>query len=221
MKYFDVDYLDFFEELSENNSKEWFDKNRKRYEKSVKTPFENFTVDMIAQLNLIDEKITMQAKDAMFRINRDIRFSNDKTPYKLHRACFISAGGKKDNAYPGYYIQLGKEGLILAGGIYEADKHIIQRFRTYIANNLDEFNSLINDKKFKDAFGELKGEKNKIIPKEFQQVFKKETYIANKQLYFWKEVDKKIIISENLVEFILENFKAAEKVKKFLTNAIL
>ena len=82
MIYLEKEYLNFFNELSENNNKLWFDENRKRYEKFVKKPFENLITDLIAELSNIDLKITMQAKDAMFRINRDIRFSNDKTPYK-------------------------------------------------------------------------------------------------------------------------------------------
>lgn len=220
MIYLEKEYLDFFNELSENNSKIWFDENRKRYEKFVKKPFENLITDLIAELNLIDLKITMQTKDALFRINRDIRFSKDKTPYKTHLSAFISAGGKKDNAYPGYYIQIGNEGIALAGGIYQADKDIIQKFRTYIANNLDEFQKLTNDKNFKKYFNTLQGEKSKLIPKDFKEIVSKEPLLANKQLYYWVEIEKKYVYANNIKEIILEYFNSAEKMKSFLTEAI-
>ena len=83
--YFEEDFLDFFTELAFNNEKSWFDVNRKRYEKSVKDPFKAFVVDMIAGIAEFDPSITtdLQPKDVSFRINRDIRFSKDKTPYNL------------------------------------------------------------------------------------------------------------------------------------------
>ncbi len=220
MIYLEKEYLNFFNELSENNNKLWFDENRKRYEKFVKKPFENLITDLIAELSNIDLKITMQAKDAMFRINRDIRFSNDKTPYKTQMSALISANGKKDNAYPGYYIQIGLEGIALAGGIYQADKDTIQKFRTYIANNVTEFQKLTNDKNFKKYFNSLQGEKSKLIPKDFKEIINKEPFLANKQLYYWVEINKETIYSENLKEIILEYFNSAEKMKSFLTKAI-
>ena len=84
MGYFSPDYLDFFIELAANNHKDWFDLNRKRYEASVKKPFAQFTqalIDRIAVTNPSFQHVL--AKDCIFRINRDIRFSADKTPYKL------------------------------------------------------------------------------------------------------------------------------------------
>lgn len=220
MKYFEKDYVDFFKELSENNNKEWFDLNRKRYEKNIKKTFTYFVTDLIAEIALDDPHITIQAKDAMFRINRDIRFSNDKSPYKLHMAAVITRGTKKDHTTPGFYIQLGNEGISIAGGIYESDKDSIQSFRTYIANNLEEFKEIYSDKVFKTHFKELKGEKNKVIPKEFKELIKIEPLIANKQLYYWADLDKSLIYSENLKDTIMEYYYSAKKVKDFLTRAL-
>lgn len=220
MKYFEDDFIKFFEELTENNNKAWFDENRKRYLKIVKDPLNNLTTDLIAELSL-DDNITMQAKDAIFRINRDIRFSADKTPYKNHVGAIISAMTKKDNFYPGYYFQIGHTGINIAGGIYQADKHQILNFRTYIANNLNEFREVINDERFVKYYGQLQGEKSKIIPKDFKEIAKKESFIANKQLYYWTEINKKHITSNNLKELLVEYYYAAKDVKDFLTKAVL
>src|SRR5690606_31023698 len=89
--YFDKDYLDFFKELAANNNRDWFHANKKRYENSVKKPFATFVTDTISKVkDEYDSKLDLEVKNSVFRINRDIRFSNDKSPYKLHSAAIIS-----------------------------------------------------------------------------------------------------------------------------------
>ena len=86
---FNEEYLDFFKELAQFNKKEWFDENRKRYEKSVKIPFKKFVTELIQEIQKIDPEVEIEAKDAVFRINRDIRFSKDKTPYKIQMSAIL------------------------------------------------------------------------------------------------------------------------------------
>ena len=219
MKYFTVEFLNFFNELKDNNNKNWFDENRKRYTKYVKNPFNNFTTDMIAEISL-DDNITMQAKDAIFRINRDIRFSNDKTPYKTNVSAIITAMTRKDNHYPGFYYELGDNGISVAGGIYIADKNQTLSYRTYISNNLEEFQELYNDKNFKKYYGTLQGEKNKVIHRDFKEIAKLEPLIYNKQLYYFANLDKKIIVSNNLKETLMEYYYVGKPMKEFLTKAV-
>ena len=102
MAYFTKDFIDFFKELAANNKKEWFDSNRQRYEKSVKQPFAEFVQEMIDRIQPDGPAVYISTKDAIFRINRDIRFSNDKTPYKTYMAALVSAKGKKDKGTPGF-----------------------------------------------------------------------------------------------------------------------
>src|SRR5690606_4197407 len=96
MAYFTSDFIEFFKELAANNNKEWFDENRERYQKNVKIPFEKFVAALMAELKKDDPELTGDPKKAIFRINRDIRFAKDKTPYKLNRSAAISKYGKKD-----------------------------------------------------------------------------------------------------------------------------
>ena len=93
---FEKDFIDFFKELAQNNNKEWFDSNRKRYESSIKKPFKEFISKLISEIQLHDSEVLIEPKDAIFRINRDIRFSKDKTPYKLQTSAIVSAGGRKN-----------------------------------------------------------------------------------------------------------------------------
>ena len=128
MKFFNPDFIDFFKELAANNHKDWFDLNRKRYEQSVKKPFAAFTqymIDVIAKEN--SDFNDLLAKDCIFRINRDIRFSNDKTPYKTMSSAVIATGGKKSTAINGIYFEFSAEHVRVYGGIYEINKEEIQR----------------------------------------------------------------------------------------------
>src|ERR1700741_3882414 len=106
----------FLKDLSKNNDKQWFDKHRKHYE-LVKTEFALVVDLLIKNIATFDPAIgSLQAKDCMFRINRDIRFSKDKSPYKTNMGAFFSKGGKKHSV--GYYFHCEPGKSFIAGGCY-------------------------------------------------------------------------------------------------------
>ena len=221
MAYFEKDFLNFFKELSKNNSKEWFDTNRKRYEKSVKEPFKNFVELMIELMRADDPAITMTAKDGIFRINRDIRFSADKTPYKTQASAIISAGGKKDKTFPGIYFQFSAEDARIYSGCHMLEKDQLQNVREHIVDNLDEFNKLITDKKFTSTFGEVLGEKNKRLPKEFQEIEAKQPLIANKGFYYFVKFNPEIILQDDLPEIFMKHNEIAKPLKRFFSKPLM
>ena len=157
MAYFTPDFLQFFKELAANNNKDWFNENKKRYEREVKKAFELFITDMISRLAKDDKAIQIQAKDAIFRIYRDIRFSKDKTPYKIQASAIITPGGRKDMLTPGLYIELTPEHARAYSGVYMPDKESLYRIRTYISTHGDELRKLLRDKDFVNRFGEIRG----------------------------------------------------------------
>ncbi len=110
MAFFDPDFIQFFKDLAPNNNKDWFDENRKRYETIVREPFKSFVDHMISELHKVNPKFTdLTNKDCIFRINRDIRFSKDKTPYKMNVSALVAVGGKKNYMGEGVYFELGPE----------------------------------------------------------------------------------------------------------------
>lgn len=223
MVYFTDDFLQFFIDLSRNNTKEWMDENRKRYEQSVKVPFENFTQALIEELQKINPRIRMQAKEAIFRMNRDIRFSHDKTPYKLHRGAYICDTHRKDFQNPqGIYVEISPEHVVIACGLYMPDKETIKDVRIGIANDLKGFEKLIAKKDFKHFFGELKGEKNKVIDKELKAAAAMQPLIYNKQ--FWAEAEyetPEMILEKDFVEFIVSHYKAIFPLTSFFQQAMM
>lgn len=220
MAYFRKDFIDFFKELAANNNKEWFDANRKRYEREVKEPFSNFIGDLIGEIKKIDAKVNIEPKDAIFRINRDVRFSKDKTPYKIQCSALVSKGGKKDMVSPGMYLEFSPEHVRVYGGIYMCEKDQLQNTRHYIVDNLSHFKKLINDADFKSKFGEIRGEKNKVIPKEFKEVAEKEPILFNKQFYFFGQLKPEIVLKDDLMDRIKDYYKTSKPLSEFLSKAM-
>ena len=221
MAFFQKDFLDFFIELAPNNNKDWFDLNRKRYENSVKEPFKKFVNHIISKLAEIDPTFKeLEAKDCIFRINRDIRFSKDKQPYKMQVSAVVSPLGKKSKAINGVYFELGPEHLRVYGGVYEIDKDDLLTVREGIAENIAEFQKTYNNPLFVKTFGELKGEKNKIIPKELKLAAEQEPLIFNKQWYFYTQFEPERILFDNLDETIINCYKAGRPVEEFFNKLI-
>src|SRR5689334_10215404 len=130
--YFTKEFLDFFNKLEKNNNKEWFDRNKPTYENAVKNPFKKLVEDLIEQIRKHDKDLSTDAKESIFRINRDIRFSKDKTPYKTNVSANISKLGKRSPDHPGFYIQLGADMLMIGGGAYAPDKDQLKKIRDEI-----------------------------------------------------------------------------------------
>ena len=220
MKYFDKDFVAFFKELSKNNNKEWFHSNKKRYEASVKEPFKNFVQALITELQKKDKTLKLEPKDCITRINRDIRFAKDKTPYNTHVSALITHGGKKHKDRPGLFIRLSAEGVAVMGGCYMPDKNQLQSIRTAIHKDNKTFNKILKSAPFKKHFGEVRGDKMKRIPKEWQEPAEKDQHILNKQFYYVAEEKANFIPTDNLFKTVMTFHKAMLPMNDFLTKAI-
>lgn len=221
MTHFDDDFLHFFRELAANNHKEWFDQNRKRYENSVKKPFEKFIGAVIERVKVYDDTLLLNPKDAIFRINRDIRFSKDKTPYKLNRTAIISPYGRKDKTSPGFYIYVGPDKVMLGGGAYEIPATELQNLRTTLTAHYETFNRLITDPAFKKRFGDVQGQENKRLPKELGMAADNgKPLLYKKQLYFMKDLPAESALAPNFLEVVEEHFKVSLPINQFLKEAL-
>jgi uncharacterized protein (TIGR02453 family) len=216
MAWFTEDFEVFFKELSENNNRDWFLENKKRYEKSVKQPFQAFVADMILRMQKYDDQCRIEPKDAIFRINRDIRFSKDKTPYKTQVSAVIGRGGKKEMALTGMYLELGSGHARVYGGVYMPTKEQLQGIRQEILYNQKEFENLVLDKTFVKYFKEIRGEKNKRLPSEFAEIQNEQPLIANKQFYYYSNLEPKIITSDSLIDEMFKRFEASLAIRQFL-----
>lgn len=213
-------FFQFLQSLDKNNNKEWFDANRSTYEQEVKKPFEEFVISLGNQLNAFDPEITGDFKKSIFRINKDIRFSKDKSPYKTNRSAAFSLHGKKDHEDPGYYIELGAKKSYIAGGAWCPSPESLKKIRSEIYYNLDEFNSILKNKNFKSTFGDIQGEKNKKLPKDIADWASDSDYIYHKQFYFWREFDNEEVLKSNFTTQVAKWFSYGYDVNQFLRRAM-
>ena len=220
MRYFTDDYIEFFKDLGNNNNREWFQANKKRYESSVKKPFKAFTQALIDKIAEYDSRILIEPKQAISRINRDIRFSADKTPYNLHLNAFIAPNGKKDPINAGFAVRLAPDMLGIMGGMYMLSKEQLLKLRSELAEGNTELRSLIEEQKFSSRFGEVRGDKMKRIPKDLKTAAEKEPLILLKQFYYMREESADLIASNELMPTLIENYTCMKPVNDYLTKLI-
>ena len=124
------EFIQFFKDLAANNNRDWFHANKKNYEINVKKPFYQLTQSLIDTCGF-----DLEVKNAVFRINRDVRFSKDKSPYKNYVASVISPYGRKNMEYPGLFLHLEPGNFMLGGGCHQPSKENLSKIRSYIVEN--------------------------------------------------------------------------------------
>jgi uncharacterized protein (TIGR02453 family) len=153
--------------LSENNQKAWFEANRAEFQ-ALRDQFTVLVGDVIAGIAEWDDRVRwVDPRDCIFRIYRDVRFSNDKTPYKTQFSAAIGERGRKDGS-PGYYLEIDHTGaMFLAGGVYLPEPERLGRIRELVAEHPEKLRKVLRKRGFKQTFGELWGERLKRPPRGF------------------------------------------------------
>jgi uncharacterized protein (TIGR02453 family) len=158
--------LAFLEQLSDNNSKEWFEDNRKQYE-AARDAFEQLVAELIAQFHVVDELGGLDPRDAIHRINRDVRFSKDKSPYNTFMSALIGPEGRKSMSRA-YYLRVAPRGQsLVASGATGLSGPELQRIRQALAADPQPLRAIIAADSFKQYFGALGGEQVKSAPSGF------------------------------------------------------
>lgn len=215
--------LSFLKELKKNNTKQWFDTNRKKYE-AAKADFAVLTNAVIQALGKKDPFIaSLQAKDCTFRINRDVRFSKNKDPYKTNMGMYLSRGGKK-SVFSGYYFHVEPGGnSFMGGGLYMPEPDVIKKVRQEIDYNWEEFNKIISQKKFKATYGNLQREEGMVLSREPKGYEKDNPAIEYIKLKSWvaiAPVTDQLLTSDHLVKEIVSAFETLQPMIEFLNKAL-
>ncbi len=211
--------LEFLTDLSANNNREWYNANKKRYEESREKIL--FITDvLINEIRKFDPEIPALApKDCVFRIFRDVRFSNDKRPYKTNFGAFIAKGGRK-SMHAGYYFHIDPEGSFAGGGVYMPPAEPLKAIREYIAENGDEFRDIIHDKNFKKIYPEMMDDRLKTAPKGFPKDHEFIDLLRYKSFAFTNQFSKSQVSANNYIELLVQSFKTLHPVNQFLNNAL-
>lgn len=212
--------FDFLKELKQNNNRDWFLAHKKQYD-AVKKEIEDFLTKLIPAIDSFDKGVIYNTpKDCMFRINRDVRFSNDKSPYKTNLGLFVVKGGKK-SFNGGYYLHIDPEECFAGGGIYMPMPDKLKLIRSEIYFNVEEYKKIITDKIFKKYFNELTdSEKLKTAPKDFPKDFKDIELLKFKNFTPIIKLTPEQICKEDFMDYLLELFKAMYPLNSFLNRAV-
>lgn len=213
----------FLKQLAKNNNKEWFDANRKRYEAAKEDHIQSVQ-KILNEFSKTDSSLSsLAAKDCLFRINRDIRFSKDKSPYKTNFGAYINANGKKSmNA--GYYLHIQPGESFVGGGLYQPDATALKKVRQEIDYNFNEFESIVNNKKFKAVYtkgiskdGELSLSRP---PKGYEDNNPAIEYIKLKSVIAMTLLTDTQVTDKKFVAIVVKAFEALHPLIMFLNKAV-
>lgn len=211
--------LDFLLKVKSNNNREWFNKNRKLYEDS-KENFRALVQAIIDQITDFEPIMKgLEASSCIYRINRDIRFSNDKSPYKTHFGAFIVRGGRKNgDKFAGYYIHIEPGESIIAGGAYMPPTPWLSAIREKIDEEPEKLLKIITNKDFINYFGKIEGEKLKSAPKGYSSDHPYIDLLKYKSYLVVNEVHDKKVLSQSYFEHVIEVAHAMKPLNDFLND---
>ena len=211
--------LQFLEELEVNNQRDWFEANRSRYEKTRKQ-FLDLTAVLIDEIRKFDGEVPLlNPRDCMFRIFRDVRFSNDKRPFKTNYGSYIARGGRKSGS-AGYYIHVQPGEYFLAGGIYMPSPEHLQAIRQEIYYHPEEYSGLMNNEPFKSTFDQHYFDPLKTAPKGYPKDWEYVNLIRNRSYGFGHHLTKEEVLSAGLPERCIQLYKIIYPMNCFLNRAI-
>jgi len=209
--------LDFLTEIKCNNNRDWFIANRPKY-LEAKENFEVFVqevIDRIVQFEPIMKGL--EAKSCVYRINRDIRFSNDKSPYKSHFGAFIVRGGRKNgDRFAGYYFHIEPGASILAGGAYMPPMPWLTAIREKISDYPEELISITKSKDFIKYFEKLDGDKLKTAPKGYPSDHPQIELLKYKSFLVVNNAPDKLVLSKEYQDHVINVFKTMKPLNDYL-----
>lgn len=210
----------FLEQLNINNNKPWFDENKDAYTNS-KNDFELLVAKVLKGLSqsepLFEE---LKPKDCIFRINRDVRFSKDKSPYKNNFGAAFSKGGKKFSG-AGYYLHIQPGGhSFLGGGVWMPEADVLRAIRQEIDYNFNEFQSIVNDKKFKSIYPTIEGEQLKKMPQGYTDDNPAAAYLKHKSFVTSCKIKDGEITAKNFEKIVLDRFYIMKPFIDFLNKSL-
>jgi uncharacterized protein (TIGR02453 family) len=211
--------LDFLRNLKVNNNREWFNANRKLYD-DAKEDYEKYIQAVIDEIVTFDPILKgLEVKSCTYRLNRDIRFSPDKTIYKTHLGAFIVKGGKKNgDKFAGYYVHVEPGGSMIAGGAYLPPSQWLSAIREKINDDGDKLVRIIKDKEFTANFKELEGETLKTAPKGYPKDHKYIELLRMKSFLVTRMISDKDICSQTGYETIIRGCRAMKPLNDFMND---
>ena len=203
----------FLEKIKKNNNRDWFNDNKPEF-KEIEEEVKEFYNELLLKVQAYDKIERLK----MFRIYRDVRFSKNKVPYKTHfGSTYIRL---KPNLRGSYYLHIAPGGTFIATGFWNPEKEDLLRIRQEFEMDSTEIRKILNDKKFKQVWGELEGEELKTAPKGFNKEHENIDLIRRKQFLFTKRFTDEEVLSPDFINQVNSAFKAIRPYFDYMTEVL-
>lgn len=213
----------FFEELSQNNNREWFTANKERFRNDVVAPMCAFIAAIGPRLADISEQFVADPRPnggSMFRIYRDVRFSGDKRPYKIHAACQFRHAAGRDVHAPGFYVHLEPGKVFYGGGIWMPPSDVLARIRTAISRRADAWQAVLDEPAFKSSFDGVTGEALVRPPRGYAPDHVHIADIKRKTFFVGCDEDQRAATRPDFLDRVATSFAASRPFMAFLCDAV-
>ncbi|MBV6647713.1 MAG: DUF2461 domain-containing protein [Cyclobacteriaceae bacterium] len=211
--------LSFLSDLTAHNNRDWMTENKSRYQEARKE-FSALIANLITGISVFDPGIgDLEPKDCLFRINRDVRFSKDKSPYKTNFGAAMTEGGRH-SPNPTYYLHVQPGHSFLAGGMYMPQPENLKKIRQEIDYNPEELKKIVGKKAFKQVFGEITGDRLKTAPKGYPKDHPNIELLQLKSFIVMHNLDDAELESDDFAESVISKFKVMHPFNEYLSVAI-
>jgi uncharacterized protein (TIGR02453 family) len=217
---FPAEGLKFLKQLKKNNNRPWFQKHKGEYEECVRFPMQCLIAALRERMGGIAPEIEFNPKRSIFRINRDVRFSKNKAPYKTNiAASFDLRGDKSPTETPGLYVGIEPGQIFIGGGLYMPMGDQIKAIRRSMTENPGDYLAVVENRRFKKEFGGIQGEKLSRAPLGYPPDHPMITHLRHKQLYVGKVLDEKECLSPRFLNTVVTVFKDTMPLVRWLIAA--
>lgn len=211
--------IEFFAKLMRNNRREWFQPRKEIFETRLKQPMRELVEALNGELKKFAPDYVTDPDKAIYRIYRDTRFSNDKTPYKDHIAASFFRRGGSGHGTGGFYCAVSHKEVAIGGGVYMPDAELLMAMRQRIAERHEELRRLLRAKAVRTLLGELQGEQLTRVPKGFPADHPAADLLRYKRFILYVELAPELATSGELFGEIATRFRAIAPFVKFLAEA--
>ncbi|HCE47482.1 MAG TPA: TIGR02453 family protein [Prevotellaceae bacterium] len=211
--------MDFLRVIATHNNRDWFMEHKEQYQEAHEA-FNRLVSDLLSRVGEFDESVRwLKPADCTYRFYRDVRFSADKSPYKRHFGCYISARGKK-SLHGGYYLHLQPGESMMAGGCYCLPTNILRVVRNTIVERTDEFRTIVENPRFRQLFTAVTFDPLKVLPHGIPKDFAFPQYVKCRNYCVTHSFDDSFFSQSDWMDQVVAGFKTMKPFMDFVNDTV-
>ena len=212
--------LAFLRALKRNNNREWFRVRKAEYEQHVRGPMIDLLARLATDFRAFAPELVADPKVSLFRIYRDTRFSEDKSPLKTHVAAYFPPRGFPRPEGAGLYLEIAPKWVWIGGGIYMPTTAELQAIREHVATTHPQLHRIVTTPTFRRVIGQLSGDRLTRVPRGYDRTHPAANYLQHKQFLAFREFDAEFAVGDRFYPELLRTFKAIAPLVRFLNEPL-